>query len=61
MTVAELLTALNEYEDDVEVFVGYLKGSTIMGTEFTLLESVDQDTKQPMVLLMTEEYMHIFN
>jgi hypothetical protein len=61
MTVAELLNALNEYEDDVEVFVGYLNGSTIMGTEFTLLESVDQDTKQPMLLFMTEEYKHIFN
>jgi len=34
MTVAELLTALNEYEDDVEVMVGYLNGSTIMGTDF---------------------------
>ena len=61
MTVAQLLTALNEYEDDVEVMVGYLNGSTIMGTDFTLLESVDQETRQPMVLLMTEEYKHIFN
>jgi hypothetical protein len=55
------MNSTNEYEDDVEVFVGYLNGSTIMGTEFTLLESVDQDTKEPMVLLMTEEYKHIFN
>lgn len=61
MTVAELLTALNEYDDDVEVLVGYLNGNTIMGTEFNLLESVDQETHYPMVLLMTEDYKHIFN
>ena len=61
MTVAELLTALNEYDDDVQVFIGYLNGSTIMGTEFELLQSIDQDTKEPMLLLMHEEYKHIFN
>jgi hypothetical protein len=61
MTVAQLLVELNKYDDDVEVMVGYLHGNTIMGTDFNMIESIDQDTGNPMVLLMTEEYKHIFN
>ena len=44
MTVAELLVALAEYDDDVEVLIGNLKGNTIMANQFKLLESIDQGT-----------------
>jgi hypothetical protein len=61
MTVAELLIALAEYDDEVEVLIGNLKGNTILANQFKLLESIDQDTKEPMLLLMHEEYQHLFN
>lgn len=61
MTVAELLVALAEYDDDIEVLVGNLNGNTIMANHFKLLESIDQDSKEPMILLMHEEYQHLFN
>ena len=61
MTVADLLVALAEYDDDVEVLIGNLSGNTILASHFRLLDSVDQDTKEPMLLLMHEEYQHLFN
>ncbi len=54
MTIGELWDKLAHYADDVEVYIGYVEGHSIMQEDFEIVETTSLEGKTTISLMLDD-------
>lgn len=54
MTIAELMILLQDFDEDTEIFIGHVKGHTIVQEDFWVVETFARDDYRTVSLMVDD-------
>ena len=54
MTIAELMILLQEFDEETEIFIGYVDGHTIVQEDFWVVETFARDDYKTVSLMVDD-------
>ena len=54
MTIAELMILLQEFDEETEIFIGYVDGHTIVQEDFCVVETFARDDYKTISLMVDD-------
>lgn len=54
MTIAELIILLREFDEETEIFIGYVDGHTIVQEDFWVVETFARDDYKTVSLMVDD-------
>ena len=54
MTIAELMILLQEFDEETEIFIGYVDGHTIVQEDFWVVETFARDDYKTISLMVDD-------